>query len=382
MIELAKKIGSLTHNLFPRRYFQRQVRTVEPVPAYFYHQIDAAEFEQICKLIVEGGFQALTINQLLDRDFNPKAPALLLTMDDGWSSVWSIAFPIARRYGIRFTLFLVPEAIEDSPECRSTLDDGADVAVLSQRDLGDRPMLTWAEVQALSQSGWVEIQSHSLNHGMVFTSASPREFSTPTGSFPRTDRVPVISQIGDRDVAEWKPPLGTPVYTLAPALVAPQRFIENETAREHCIAIVRENGGEQFFQTEGWRQLLQQTFDRAGETGHWEGEEERRDRYRQDLTQAKDQIETRLSGVQIRAFAPPWGAMHPDLSAVAQQTGHELLVLADPLPQLGKQSKLPIYPRLKGNAIWILLQGPILGTIAWLKANRRSKERIAKGAIP
>ncbi len=377
-----KKIQSLIHNLFPQRYFQHHVHTVEPIPAYFYHQIDAFEFEKICQLIVKRGFQTLTFNQLLDKNVHSNTPAVLLTMDDGWSSVWSIAFPLARRYGIRFTLFLVPEAIEDSSECRSTLDDGIDAAILSQRDLSDRSMLTWAEVQAMHESGWVEIQSHSLNHAVVFTSASPCEFSTPTSSFPRVDRVPITSRITGQDVAEWKPPLGTPLYPLAPALVAPQRLIENEKAREKCIALVKENGGEQFFQTEGWQQLLQQMIDQVGGRDQWEAEEERRDRYHNDLLQAKSKIENRLSGLQVRAFAPPWGAMHSDLFAIVQDTGHEVLVLADPLPELNEQSDLPIYPRLKGNAIWILLQGPILGTIAWFKANQRSKERLANGAIP
>ncbi|MDY7023933.1 MAG: polysaccharide deacetylase family protein, partial [Cyanobacteriota bacterium] len=136
------KVQSLIHNIFPKRYFQRHVQNFEPVPAYFYHQIEASEFEQICKLIIQRNFQALTINQLLDHSFDPKAPALLLTMDDGWSSVWSIAFPLARKYGIRLTLFLVPDLIEDSSECRSTLDDSIDPAILSQRDLSDRAMLT------------------------------------------------------------------------------------------------------------------------------------------------------------------------------------------------------------------------------------------------
>ncbi|MDY7023868.1 MAG: hypothetical protein SWJ54_21405, partial [Cyanobacteriota bacterium] len=157
---------------------------------------------------------------------------------------------------------------------------------------------------------------------------------------------------------------------------------ENEKAREQCVALVQEQGGEQFFQQENWQQRLQQTLNQVEEKGHWEGEQERRDRYQNDLLKAKSKIEDRLPGLKVRAFAPPWGAMHPDLSAIVQQTGHELLMLADPLPELSSENYLPIYPRLKGNAIWILLQGQMLGTLAWFKANQRSKERLANGEIP
>jgi hypothetical protein len=376
-----ERLKSLINNLFPRRYFRRHVHTTETVPAYFYHQIEAAEFELICQLISHKKFQSITFGQLLDRNFDSKKPAVLLTMDDGWSSVWSIAYPLAKKYGIRFTLFLVPEAIEVSYECRSTLEDGIDPKYLSERDFSNRPMLTWGEVKAMRDSGYVEIQSHSLNHSVVFTSEVLSQYVTPKGPFPRHDHVPLTLHVGNQDISNWHPPLGTPLYPVAPALVVSQRFIEDSQFRESCIAFVAANGGEKFFLTDDWESRLRTVCSPEQRTSVWETDTQRRDRFHRDLSNAKIQIEQQLPGTHIRALAPPWGMMHPDLPEVAQQTGHELLVLADPLPDI-KYSPVPIYPRLKGNAIFPLLCGPVFGLIVWLKANQRSKARLAKGAIP
>ncbi|MDJ0615335.1 MAG: polysaccharide deacetylase family protein [Calothrix sp. MO_192.B10] len=366
--------------LFPKQYFGTLVKQLKPIPAYFYHQIEAQEFALICELLMRRGFRTVTFGDILDNSLID-SPALLLTMDDGWSSVWSVAFPLARRYGVRFTLFVAPQMIEDSQECRSTLDDGVDPDSLIARDLGSRCMLTWGEVRAMHESGLVEVQSHSLHHGVVFTSPHLSGFSTPDKPFSLPGNVPLVSRLKGKDVPEWHPCLGTPIYPLAPALAAPRRFIENESFKEQCIALIQQNGGADFFMTEGWQDILQKTLTRL-ETGVWESEDERRDRYRQDLLQAKLCIEERLPGAYVRAFAPPWGAMHTDIPAIAQETGHKVLVLTYPLPSFIKESPLTCYPRLKGDAIWMLLEGPIHGSISWWKAHKRALARKMAGANP
>ncbi len=98
-----------------------------------------------------GAFEALTFPELLAGDGDPNS--ILLTFDDGWSSVWSAAAPIANRYGVKFTLFLAPDCVEESLEIRTTLDTGASPAEVAPRDLGHRARLTWGEVLALQMTG-------------------------------------------------------------------------------------------------------------------------------------------------------------------------------------------------------------------------------------
>lgn len=366
--------------LFPNRYFCAQVQGLPPVPTYFYHQVEADEFALTCEQIVSCGFRTLTIGDLLDGAARCDHE-VLVTFDDGWSSVWSIAFPLAWRHGIRFTLFLVPQAVEESEECRTTLEDVADPAQLNARDLGPRRMLTWGEVRAMHESGLVEIQSHSSHHGVVFTSNEIVGFCTPDGPFPLPGKAPLISRFNGRDIAEVDPALGTPLYQWAPALAGPRRFIEDSRSREQCTTFVRDGGGAEFFRTEGWKDALHHAANKW-RGGVWENEDERLERYHNDLLQAKRSIEERLPGARVRAISPPWAVMHVDLPAIARDTGHEVIVLGYPFQSSGKKNPLPLYPRLYGDAIWTLLQGPIRGGVNWLRARRHAIARKADGFNP
>ncbi len=76
--------------------------------------------------------------------------SILLTFDDGWSSVWSAALPLAKRYGVKFTLFLAPDCVEESHEVRTTLDTGATAEEITAARSRPRARLTWGEVLALA----------------------------------------------------------------------------------------------------------------------------------------------------------------------------------------------------------------------------------------
>jgi peptidoglycan/xylan/chitin deacetylase (PgdA/CDA1 family) len=365
--------------IFPRRYFRRRVKGISTTPAYFFHQLEVSEFQSICKQLVSSGIRTATFGELLDGQIID-GPAVLITLDDWWSSTWSIAFPLARKFGLRFTLFVSPSAIQDTDECRTTLDDGVNQALLESRDSSSNGALTWGEIRVMDKSGIFDVQSHSLHHGVVFSSDILCGFVTPEGPFPLPSMTPLISNIQGADVIELSPPLGTPLYKWGPALSAQQRFIENYEVRVKCIQFVEQNGGPLFFNQEGWKDTLLDLIDHM-EKGHWESQEERHQRYRRDLLQSKMLIEKQLTGASVRALAPPWAVMHPDLPQIAKEIGYEIIVLGYPFHH-SKGSPLPIYPRLFGDAIWNLIDMPILGSIKWLRARHRNISRRKKGAIP
>jgi len=367
------------HFLFPRAFVRSCVPGLPPVPAYFYHQTLIDEFPNICEELSRKGVRSLTFPDLLD-GARPGSKSVLLTFDDGWSSVWSMAFPLARRHGIRFTLFVVPQSVEDSDELRPGLDDGAEPVELEARDHGDRAMLSWGEIRAMHRSGLVDIQSHSLHHGAVFVADRPAGFCRPGSPFPLNGFSPCVLREGN-DVARHHPLPGTPFFPWAPALAAPRRFIDDSGVRDACIRAVAEGGGEDFFLSNDWEARLRSI---AGEQplGRWEGESERRVRFKEDLERAKREIESHVPGARIRVIAPPWGVMHPDLPAIAKTTGHELIAVAYPFPRSIGSTPLPLYPRLFGDGIWPVLRGPLSGGIAWLRARERMKLRVRDGVIP
>jgi peptidoglycan/xylan/chitin deacetylase (PgdA/CDA1 family) len=73
--------------------------------------------------------------------------AVLVTMDDGFSSVWSVAGPILRRYGIPAVAYITTGAVGDA--------DGGGGA--------GEAFLTWQQVRAL-RAGGMAIGSHGHTH--------------------------------------------------------------------------------------------------------------------------------------------------------------------------------------------------------------------------
>ncbi|MFH1278826.1 MAG: polysaccharide deacetylase family protein [Candidatus Eisenbacteria bacterium] len=374
-------IARIRKALFAPAYFRDRAGSLPAVPAYFFHQPGAASFGRLARALGGGRFETPFFERLLGGGPARKSE-VILSFDDGWSSVFSVAFPLARRFGLRFTLFAAPANLEDSDETRSTLDDGADPAELGARDSGPRGTLTWGEVRAMQGSGLVSVQSHSLHHGQVFTSERPIDFARKGRPLPLQGRAPLLERRDGSDRPVFALPAGTPLHEAGGALFATRRYLESEEARQACVRHVADGGGDDFFRRGDWRTELEKVF-RGARPGRWETDEERRERFRDDLRAAKETLESKVPGLRVCMVAPPWGAFHPDLPPIAAETGHELMVLADPLPgRAAEDSPVPLYPRLKGDGIWFLLRGPLGGWVPWVRAARESKARVRSGGVP
>ncbi len=66
--------------------------------------------------------------------------AVVLTFDDGYESVFRLAFPLLKKHGLPATLFVYTDFI------------------------GGRDALSWAQLQEMQRSGLVDVQAHSKTH--------------------------------------------------------------------------------------------------------------------------------------------------------------------------------------------------------------------------
>ncbi|HEY1392223.1 MAG TPA: polysaccharide deacetylase family protein, partial [Methylibium sp.] len=66
--------------------------------------------------------------------------SVVITIDDGYESVYRYAFPLLRKYGFPATLFVYTDFI------------------------GAREGLSWAQLQELAASGLIDIEAHSKTH--------------------------------------------------------------------------------------------------------------------------------------------------------------------------------------------------------------------------
>ncbi|MGZ4955832.1 MAG: poly-beta-1,6-N-acetyl-D-glucosamine N-deacetylase PgaB [Methylobacter sp.] len=96
------------------------------------------------------GFKIVSVQNVLDaaagKDVLPDK-AVLLTFDDGYQSFYTRVFPLLKKYHYPATVALVGAWMDGNV----TVDDPG------------KPLLTWAQVREMVQSGLVEVASHSYD---------------------------------------------------------------------------------------------------------------------------------------------------------------------------------------------------------------------------
>ena len=99
--------------------------------------------------------------RILDSGKALPAKPIIISMDDGYQNIYINAFPIAKKYGFKFTVFLITGLIGDNEATRRINEFDAGVYGIPARQ-----MLIWPEIQAMSKSG-MEFQSHTWGHEIV-----------------------------------------------------------------------------------------------------------------------------------------------------------------------------------------------------------------------
>ena len=125
----------------------------QTVPVLSYHNLSPAEsnkmtvsqrmFEQQMRLLKEKGYRVISLDQFFDfLEFKAPLPpkSVVITFDDGWRSMYEIAFPILKKYGYPATLFIYTDMIIDSPKT-----------------------LSWGLLQQMADNG-IDVQCHTKSH--------------------------------------------------------------------------------------------------------------------------------------------------------------------------------------------------------------------------
>jgi peptidoglycan/xylan/chitin deacetylase (PgdA/CDA1 family) len=100
-------------------------------------------FKQQMDYLKDNDYRVISISQLLEcieNNFFPEKP-VVITIDDGFKSVYTLAFPILKEYGFPATLFLYTDYIANGTN-----------------------QLSWQEIKEMIVDMGMEIGSHSLSH--------------------------------------------------------------------------------------------------------------------------------------------------------------------------------------------------------------------------
>lgn len=123
------------------------------IPILCYHRFDVGEkssmntppriFDQQMKYLKENGYRVISAEDLLGfLTYQRQIPkkSVLITIDDGYKSVYQTAWPILNKYGFTATLFVYTSYVGISPKA-----------------------ITWDELRTLKANGFT-IGSHSVYH--------------------------------------------------------------------------------------------------------------------------------------------------------------------------------------------------------------------------
>ncbi|HWR98784.1 MAG TPA: polysaccharide deacetylase family protein [Candidatus Methanoperedens sp.] len=135
------RLGGLT----PARY--------QTVPVLVYHQfgeksankmiVSREAFEAQMQLLREKGYRVIPLAQLLAfAELRGQIPerSVVITIDDGWRTMYDVAFPILKKYGYPATLFVYTQLIT-----------------------GGAKTLSWEQVQEMATQG-IDVQCHTVSH--------------------------------------------------------------------------------------------------------------------------------------------------------------------------------------------------------------------------
>jgi hypothetical protein len=247
---------------------------------------------------------------------HPGPNTVVLCFDDALASLWTVAFPLLRRYGMQAMTFVLPGRTLEAAACRPTVDDRLAAVRVSE----ESPFVTWPELEALSRSGVIDVQSHSYSHSSIFCHSTALTFVTP--AFERR------SLLGRPLVSDGRPPaylspsdLGAPLFPQRSRLSDALRFKDDEAIRSECIELVRSKGGAAFFGRPTWRAELQTVAARG--RGSYESEEERRRAIRDELDCACSVLNARLKTNTVQHLCFPWGIAGSIAVEAARAVGYE-----------------------------------------------------------
>ena len=145
------------------------------IPVFTFHSLEPRSFERKLIYLRDAGYRAIGLAEYLDAlSGRREAPAksVLITIDDGRASTWTVGHPILKKFGMKATAFLVTSAVHDTSDISQTIGDAAEplwASLVARDESPKRPFVTWGEVKAMRDV--IDIASHTHLHARIPVSA-------------------------------------------------------------------------------------------------------------------------------------------------------------------------------------------------------------------
>lgn len=120
--------------------------------------VGAKKFDSQMRYLKNHGFHAINLNQFIEYLNFGQIPekSVILTLDDGWQSAYSIAYPIFKKYGFSAVLYIPTNSIQEK---------------------GGR-LLGWDQIRKMVQDHSIDIQPHTKSHRNLTKSRPGESFAS------------------------------------------------------------------------------------------------------------------------------------------------------------------------------------------------------------
>jgi peptidoglycan/xylan/chitin deacetylase (PgdA/CDA1 family) len=176
------------------------------------------DFERQMRYLKENGYHVITAEDFLSfLEYRRRLPhkSVLITMDDGYRSVYNIAYPILNKYGFKATLFVYTSFVGAS-----------------------KMAITWNQLKEMKANGFT-IGSHTINHTDL---TQPKEDETESEHLARIKK----ELYGSKKIIDQK--LNQETYFLAyPYGYYDQRSIQMAKQAGYKIGVSVKRGANPFY---------------------------------------------------------------------------------------------------------------------------------------
>jgi hypothetical protein len=294
------------------------------LPVFHFHEVSVQQLEPQLRYLAENGYRtvnAADIAAYAKRQVRLGPGAVALCFDDAWASLWTVAAPLLRRFGLTGITYAIPARTPDAMGCRPTIEDGPVASGDEDRESGVC-FASWPELQALHASGTVDIQCHTETHSMVFCSDDIRGFVTPAYA-----RTPFLNrpQLPTGDGLKFLSPsdLGAPLYAARSRMSEGRRVGVSLALHERCVEFVAERGGREFFKRADWRTEIDRlTRGNRTDTVSIETTAEHATAIEAELDRGRGELQHRLRTRTVNHVCLPWGVSGPVTLAALKRLGY------------------------------------------------------------
>ena len=285
------------------------------IPVFCFHSAQYPLFEQQLQFLNDNGYRTLSADELyerfIDKDYKNDGKEIVITFDDGMSSVWTVAYPLLKKYKHKIVSFILPSLIKEGEFAGQTIDDVGcedEKKALTKRDRGKDSLCNWQEIKIMHESGVVDFQSHGMVHSLISTSLEIVDFVSP--SFDENCygnvHIPVYQNKAGKNTRAKV--LGHPVYQSASRFTGEPRYFDPVELRTACAGYVVDNGGENFFHKCDWKRQLQQIaleYQKHIKENTFETRRQVERKIVNEVRASKLEIESKLNK-SVRHFCFPW----------------------------------------------------------------------------